>query len=84
MQFDQEKLIKPVLDRLADYGTFIGNKAPPLNKEKALVLLGEAMLEKFVREFVSLWKNELFPGCLLKNYEASDREVHEWVHDDDP
>jgi hypothetical protein len=84
MKFENIELDKETLDRLADYGVFIRNKAPPLNREKAMVLLGEAMLEKFVREFVSLWKNELFPGCLLKDYEASDEEIHEWVHGGDP
>jgi hypothetical protein len=84
MRYKDEKGIEPILDRLADYGTFISNKAPPLNKEKALILLGEAKLKKFVDEFTGLWKNELFPDCLLKNYEASDEEVHEWVHGGDP
>ena len=84
MQFDKEELRKQILDQLAKCGVFISNNAPPLNKEKALVLLGEAILDKFFREFMNLWKNELFPDCLLKNYEASDQEVHEWVHGGDP
>ena len=84
MKFESIELDKETLGRLADYGTFISNKAPPLNREKALVLLGEAMLDTFFREFMNLWRNELFPDCLLKNYEASDQEVHEWVHSGDP
>ncbi len=84
MKFEDIGLNKEILDRLADYGVFIKNKAPPLNKGKALILLGEAMLEKFNREFIDLWKNELFPDCLLKDYEASEQEVHEWIHGGDP
>jgi len=62
-----------ILDRLADYGVFISNNAPPLNRQKALVLLGQAMLDKFVNEFVSLWR-ELFPNCRLQDFEASEEE----------
>jgi hypothetical protein len=84
MKYEEEKLIKPILDRLAEYGTFISNKAPPLNKEKALILLGEAMLKKFVDEFTSLWRNELFSECQLMDFEASGEEIHKWVHGSNP
>jgi|WetSurMetagenome_2_1015567.scaffolds.fasta_scaffold379896_2 hypothetical protein len=84
MKYEDEKMIKPILDRLADYGTFISNKAPPLNKDKALILLGEVMLKKFVDEFTSLWRNELFSECRLKDFEASSEEIHNWVHGGDP
>jgi len=84
MKFENEKLDKQTLDRLAEHGVFISSNALPLNKEKALVLLGEAMLDKFIKDFVGLWKNELFANCLLKDYEASAEEVHEWVHGGDP
>jgi hypothetical protein len=84
MKFENKELDKEILDRLAGYGIFISRNCPPVNKEKALVLLGEAILDKFVKEFVSLWRNELFANCLLKDYEASAEEVHEWVHGGDP
>ena len=29
---------------------------------------------------MSLWKNELFPHCLLKDYAASEKEINETIH----
>jgi len=84
MEFEKEELSRQILDRLASHGVFISKNAPPLNNEKALILLGQTILDKFVKEFVSLWQNELFANCLLKDYEASTEEVHEWVHGGDP
>lgn len=84
MEFNKEELDRQILDRLAGYGVFISKTAPPLNNKKALVLLGEAMLERFVKDFVSLWKSELFSDCQLQDFEASAEEVHEWVHGGDP
>ena len=84
MKFKSEELGQKIIDRLMSHSIFISNNAPPMNKEKALVLIGEAMLDKFVKEFVSLWKNELFPNCLLRDYEASVREVNKMIHSDEP
>lgn len=84
MKFELEELDKEIIDRLMSQGIFLSNNAPPMNKEKALVLIGEAMLDRFVKEFVSLWKNELFPHCLLRDYEASEEEVHRMIHGDEP
>jgi len=82
MKFEDEKLDKEVLGRLANYGVLISDKAPKLNKEKALVLLGEAMLDKFVKEFTSLWKDELFPDCRLQDFEASEEEKQQLLTED--
>lgn len=84
MKFKPEELDQKIIDRLMSHSIFISNNAPPMNKEKALVLIGEAMLDKFVKEFVNLWKNELFPNCLLRDYEASVREVNKIIHSDEP
>lgn len=65
MKFENEALDREMIDRLMSHSIFISKNAPPENKQKARVLIGEAMLDKFVREFISLWKNELFPHCLL-------------------
>lgn len=84
MKFENQELDKKTLDRLEDYGIFLSKNVPPVNKEKVLVLIGEAMLDRFVKEFVSLWKNELFPNCLLRDYEASAKEVYETIHPQKP
>ena len=84
MQFEEERPSREMLGRLASHGVFISRNAPPFNNQKALILLGQKMLDDFVQEFVSLWQNELFADCLLKDYEASAEEVHEWVHGGDP
>lgn len=82
MKFEPEELDKKIIEKLMSQGIFISQNAPPMNKEKALVLIGETMLDKFVKEFVSLWKNELFPHCLLRDYEASEEEMHRMIHDE--
>lgn len=74
MKFENKELDKETLDRLADHGILLSKNCPRMNKEKALILIGEAMLDKFIKEFVSLWKNELFPDCLLKDHEVSEEE----------
>ena len=83
MKFEPEELDKKIIDRLLSHGIIISENAPSMNEEKALVLIGEAMLNKFVKEFVSLWKYELFPNCLLRDYEASEQEIHKMIHGDE-
>jgi hypothetical protein len=80
MKFDNEPLEEEILDRLANHQVLLSNNCPPMNNEKALVLLGEAMLNEFVEKFTKLWKDELFPHCLLRDHEASKEEVHRWIH----
>lgn len=80
MKFDNEPLDKELLKRLAKHQVFLSHDCPPMNQEKALILLGEAMLNEFVEKFTQLWKKELFPHCLLRDHEASIEEVHRWVH----
>lgn len=80
MEFNNEPLDKEILDRLQQQGILLSDNYPPMNKEKALVLLGEAMLNEFVENFMRLWKQELFPHCLLRDYEAGAEEVHRWIH----
>jgi len=84
MIFENTELDKKTINRLEDYGVSLSNNSLPVSKEKALVLSGEAMLEKFVKDFVNLWKNELFPNCLLRDYEDTEKEIHEWLHPDEP
>jgi len=84
MKFNNEELDKETINRLMSHSIFISRDAPPVNKEKALVLIGEAMLDKFVKEFVSLWKDELFPNCLLRDHEASEKEMYETIHPQEP
>ena len=73
MKSENKEVSIEILDRLADYGVFISNNAPPLTRQKALVLLGEAMLTCFFKEFSGLWR-ELFPNCRLQDFEASEEE----------
>ena len=73
MKSENKEVSIEILDRLADYGVFISNNAPPLNRQKALVILGEAMLTSFFKEFSGLWR-ELFPNCRSQDFEASEEE----------
>ena len=73
MKSENKEVSIEILDRLADCGVFISNNALPLNRQKALVILGEAMLTCFFKEFSGLWR-ELFPNCCLQDFEASEEE----------
>ena len=73
MKSENKEVSIEILDRLADYGVFISNNALPLNRQTALVILGEAMLTCFFKEFSGLWR-ELFPNCRLQDFEASEEE----------
>ena len=75
MEFEKEELDKETINRLMKYRIWLSAKAPHMNKDKALVLIGEVMLNNFVEEFVRLWKTELFPHCLLRDYQATDSEI---------
>jgi hypothetical protein len=77
MKFKNKELDEETLERLQEQGILFCRNAPPLNKEQALVLIGEAMLEniaKQINELIGLWKNELFPNCRLQDFEASEEE----------
>lgn len=71
MIVNKEKLDQEILNRLQAQGILLSNQVRTLNRFEALVLLGEAMLDKFVKEFVSLWKEELFAHCRLQDFELS-------------
>lgn len=82
MKFENEELDKETLDRLEKHGILLSKHASALSRDKALVLIGEAMMDKFVKEikeFVSLWKNELFPDCRLQDFEASEEEKQQFL-----
>jgi len=74
MKIEEGKLDKKTTDRLQQYGILLSKDSPAINKERALVLIGEAMLDRFIKEFSSLWKNEIFADCLLMDFEASEQE----------
>jgi hypothetical protein len=82
MKFKNKKVDKETLDRLEKYGILLNRNAQSINRQQALILLGEAMLDKFVKEFVSLWKNELFPNCRLQDFEVSDKEKQHILSED--
>jgi hypothetical protein len=50
---------KKTVARLARYGISTDRSLWQMSKEEALVLMGEAMFERFVKEFKELWR-ELF------------------------
>lgn len=77
MKFENQELDEETINRLLEQGIILSRNAPPINREKALVLIGEAMIDRFFKEFSELWKNELFPNCLLRDYEASVEEERE-------
>lgn len=63
--------------KLLKHGVFLSNQAAPVTRGEALVLVAQAMLDNYVREFRSLLL-ELVPECHLERYRASTEEVRAW------
>ncbi len=82
MDFENKPIDKEIRDRLICHGLWLSDNSPPLTKEKALVLIGQAMLDKFIKDFTSLWKNELFPNCRIENYQATEQDWRNWLGSD--
>ncbi len=82
MKFKNKKADKETLDKLNKYGILLKRNAKSINRQQALILLGEAMMNKFVKELVSLWKNELFLNCRLQDFEASEEEKQHILGED--
>lgn len=82
MNYKKKQLDKEMKDRLMSHGIWLSDNAPPVTKEKALILIGQAMLDEFVKDFVGLWKNELFPHCRIRDYNAIDEDWRNWLGDD--
>jgi len=79
MKFEGILVNDEMKQRLACHGIWLKNNGKGMKKEQALVLLGEAILTRFIEEFVSLWRCELFPGCSMADFMASDGEMSKWV-----
>ena len=82
MNFENKPIDKGIRDRLIYHGIWLSDNSPPLTKEMALVLIGQATLDKFVKDFIRLWKNELFPNCRIRNYQATDQDWQNWLGSD--
>jgi len=82
MNYKKQPLDKEIIDRLLSHGIWLSGNAPPVTKEKALILIGQAMLDEFIKDFTGLWKNELFPHCRIRDYKATDEDWRNWLGDD--
>ncbi len=77
--------ISNVLDReislsLLKHGIFLSNKVPPITRPEALVLLAEAKLDRFVKEWQELVR-ALLSGSDLHDLEATPEEMSRWFGD---
>ena len=70
-------LDRGVAVRLLSQGVFLSTKVPPITKMQGLVLLMEARLDSFVREFKSLVR-EVLSGCQLSDFQATPIEIGGW------
>ena len=71
-------LDKAMAMRLLQHGVFLSNKTPPITNHQALLLLAEAVLDNFVREFKGIVK-ELLSGCCLDDFRATPEEMQAWL-----
>jgi hypothetical protein len=70
-------LDKKTTMRLLEHGVILSNKTPPITNHQALLLLAEAVLDDFVKEFKSIVK-ELLSGCCLDDLKATPEEMRAW------
>ena len=63
--------------RLLKQGVILSTKVPPITKVQGLVLLAEAKLDRFVKEFKSLVR-EVLSGCQLSDFQATPGEMSRW------
>ena len=77
MQCASSCLDRGVAVRLLSQGVFLSTKVPPITKMQGLVLLMEARLDSFVREFKSLVR-EVLSGCQLSDFQATSTEIGGW------
>lgn len=82
MDFQKQPLDKETLEKLRYYGIWLSDNAPPVTKEKALILIGQRMLDEFMKDFVNLWRHELFPHIRLRDYEATYEDWRNWLGSD--
>jgi len=85
MDFENKPIDKEIRDRLLYHGLWLSDNSPPLTKEKALVLIGQAMLEEleeFIENFTNLWKKDLFPHIRIKDYQATEQDWKNWLGSD--
>lgn len=64
--------------RLLQHGVFLSNKTPPITNHQALLLLAEAVLNNFVKEFKGIVK-ELLSGSCLDDFQATAIEIQSWL-----
>lgn len=74
-------LDREMKERLMSHGIWISSKVKSLNNTQALVLIGEALFERFIREFSGIWK-ELFPGFRIQYYQANQKDWKQWMGSD--
>jgi hypothetical protein len=70
-------LDKEIAMRLLSHGVFLSTKVPPLTKAQGLMLLAEAKLDSFVKEFKGLVR-EVLSGCQLSDFQATPGEMSRW------
>jgi len=63
--------------RLLQHGVILSTKVPPITKVQGLVLLAEAKLDSFVKEFKGLVR-EVLSGCQLSDFQATPAEIGCW------
>ena len=70
-------LDRGIAKRLLSQGVFLSTKVPPITRAQGLVLLAEAKLDRFVKEFKGLVK-EVLSGCQLSDFQATPGEMSRW------
>ena len=77
MKCATNSLDKKTAMRLLEHGVVLSSKTPPITNHQALLLLAEAVLDGFVKEFKSIVK-ELLLGCCLDDLKATPEEIWAW------
>jgi hypothetical protein len=66
---------------LLKHGVFLSSKVPPVTRPEALILLAEAKLDRFVKEWKGLVR-ALLSGCELRDFQATPGEISRWFEEE--
>ena len=78
MKCAANSLEKNVAMTFLKHGVFISNKVPWMSQEEAVILLAEAMVDKFTSDFKTMVK-ELKPGLEISDFVATPYEIQAWL-----
>jgi hypothetical protein len=72
---------KQMYDRLMSKVIFVSGNFSTVKNSQTPILIGQSMFECFINEF-SIVREELFPHCMIKDFQATKDDLRQWMGSD--